>query len=68
MNVGLCLGGVKGRTYAVNTTKEKPRRDGPNAPPRCRREHEAGLQAWARDQEAAGRVTTAHLQLVDTQT
>ncbi len=29
---------------------------------RCRREHEAGLQAWARDQEAAGRVTKADLQ------
>ncbi len=25
MTVGFCLGGVKGRTYAVNTTKEKPR-------------------------------------------
>ena len=25
MNVGLCLGGVKGWTYAVNTTKEKHR-------------------------------------------
>ncbi len=25
MIVGLCLGGVKGRTYAVNTTKENPR-------------------------------------------
>ncbi len=25
MMVGLCLAGVKGRTYAVNTTKEKPR-------------------------------------------
>ncbi len=30
--------------------------------PRCRREHEAGLQAWAREQEAAGRVTKADLQ------
>ncbi len=27
MIVGLCLGGVKGRTYAVNTTKEKPRHE-----------------------------------------
>ncbi len=27
MMVGLCLAGVKGRTYAVNTTKEKSRRD-----------------------------------------
>ncbi len=26
MIVGFCLGGVKGRTYAVNTTIEKPRR------------------------------------------
>ncbi len=25
MIVGFCLGGVKGRTYAVNTTKEIPR-------------------------------------------
>ncbi len=25
MIVELCLGGVKARTYAVNTTKEKPR-------------------------------------------
>ncbi len=30
--------------------------------PRCRRQHEAGLQAWAREQEAAGRVTKADLQ------
>ena len=27
MIVGLCLEGVKGRTYAVNTTKEKPRHE-----------------------------------------
>ena len=27
MIVGLCLGGVKGRTYAVSTTKEKPRHE-----------------------------------------
>ncbi len=38
---------------------EKPQRF---CSPRCRREHEAGLQAWAREQEAAGRVTKAHLQ------
>lgn len=27
MIVGLCPGGVKGRTQAVNTTKEKPRHE-----------------------------------------
>ena len=48
-----------GTQFTPRTSGGKPQRF---CSPRCRREHEAGLQAWARDQEAAGRVTVADIQ------
>ncbi len=48
-----------GSSFAPRGSGGKPQRF---CSPRCRREHEAGLQAWARDQEAAGRVTRDDIQ------
>ncbi len=48
-----------GTRFTPRTSGGKPQRF---CSTRCRREHEAGLQAWARDQEAAGRVTKADIQ------